>query len=461
MESDTQERQRRINMAVLACLTVIFVLAVMLQWYSGDRGTAIMGNIVFPLVCAGIGIVFARGAFAKYGELRLAAAFVLWYAVTRMIHRDHYLGAVRADLALLAGCCCLVLAHPYVMDAQTRRRVSRFVMDTLLVFTVAISWLAVYAAVTGNAVRLPLAQSDIGVDKAYRRLMIFGWHANTGGSILSVCAVMALYRHQMVRHKVPSAILTGFALLGYFCAVTLSDSRAAIINLAFFLSVALVILLSRRVSLRSRVLKGAALVLLAAVLCGSLYAANGLVRTSITALSEQMAPKSSQDAQEPQATQIAGRNLLKDASTLNGRTGIYRAAIRTLARDPVRLLTGGDEAVLIAQVNRQLKIPVDHTHNSFLQITAAMGLPGLAIVIAFLVLLILRGVRLFIAPSAASADRIALLIPVMIVIHGMVEPLVFYCFNLINVLFFLFSGIIFLRSREVAPARGMRPGASA
>lgn len=450
MGAYTEEKRRGSDAVVLASLTVIFVLNVLLQWYASDRGRALMGNIVLPLTCAGMGIVFARGAFARYRELLLAASFVIWYALTRMIHGNHYLMAEQFQIAMLLGCCGLVLSHSYVLDARARQRISLFVLDSILVFTVALAWVSIYSALTGEAVLLPVAKHPILVEQDAQRLRVFGIHPNAAGCIFSACAVMALYRHQISRHKLPSAILTGIAFLSFFCAVTLTDSRAAILNLAGFFAIGLVILASFRVKLKSKALKGLVLVLLAVALCVALYAANGLVRSSVTALSQRMAAEAPQDEALPTATQIAGRNPLEDASTLNGRTDIYRTVIRTVIKDPARLLLGGDQAVLMAEVNRQLKYPVDHSHNSFLEVLAVTGLPGLAIVLAFLALLAIRGVRLFASPSAAPADRIALLIPCMIVIHGMLEPLVFYCFNLVNVLFFLFCGIVFVRSREIS-----------
>jgi len=72
---------------------------------------------------------------------------------------------------------------------------------------------------------------------------------------------------------------------------------------------------------------------------------------------------------------------------------------------------------------------------------------GLAICILFSFRLAKDSFILFRSRDADVSDRILTLIPAMIFIHGMLEPFVFYCFDLINVIFFLFAGVIIAKAR--------------
>ena len=250
------------------------------------------------------------------------------------------------------------------------------------------------------------------------------------------------------------------------------------INLALFLSLSLIIAISGKISFKSQALKRLSLLFIALIAGIAIYMSYGFVRNVVMelskasstsqvigsvepnststqqennpALSVELAPADSSPqvpATSQQATVIANRDSFDDAATLNGRVGIYVAVIKGMFDNPKAFLLGSSDASALKEANKYLLSPVSHTHNSFLQVLSTMGILGLAICILFSFRLAKDSFILFRSRDADVSDRILTLIPAMIFIHGMLEPFVFYCFDLINVIFFLFAGVIIAKAR--------------
>lgn len=167
-------------------------------------------------------------------------------------------------------------------------------------------------------------------------------------------------------------VLLLLAAAGQFCALSLTNSRATIILACLFFG-GTVFCAVRKTGWKRLVpaLLGAAAVMIL-LFCGSraLFSAN---RACLLARIGYLTTENGQG------------DLISDLWTLNGRTEIWAAAMKSLADHPTILLTGTERAGEIISPY-WVRMDVLHSHNSWVQTLFQLGLPGL---LAALVLTVL------------------------------------------------------------------------
>jgi O-antigen ligase len=118
--------------------------------------------------------------------------------------------------------------------------------------------------------------------------------------------------------------------------------------------------------------------------------------TTVVTETVELAPADNEaaPAQTP-STEISNRNL-SDFGNFNGRTAIWSATLKGLAENPSLLFTG--TTPLNAGQTMTPYFPKDapqgNFHNSFVAALVSFGLPGLLLILAFIVYLFVRSLRL-------------------------------------------------------------------
>lgn len=152
------------------------------------------------------------------------------------------------------------------------------------------------------------------------------------------------------------------------------------------------------------------------------------------------------------------RDILHDMGSFSGRFSIWRTGLAVMADDPAILLRGSSQHTLMDAINIRLYADFPHMHNMLMEQLMSAGVPGLAILVAFLIALlrrmlvcaqaandpVRRPVRVLAAPIAA------------ILAYGLFEPVLGRHLRLISLLFAFTAGIFIREMDDSAPERTVR-----
>jgi O-antigen ligase len=140
------------------------------------------------------------------------------------------------------------------------------------------------------------------------------------------------------------------------------------------------------------------------------------------------------------------RGLLEGVTTLNSRTEIWSAALRTIASNPSMLLRGVTMERVMLTVAPQVpeEHPFVHLHNSYLEALLGMGLPGFGLLLAMLWVFGRASLRLML-DVGETTDLGTRFLPAVLVaslIIGMMEPFYFSGQYFMDRLFFIVAGLV-------------------
>ena len=90
-----------------------------------------------------------------------------------------------------------------------------------------------------------------------------------------------------------------------------------------------------------------------------------------------------EEVQQPQQIN-AQRSFLQDMFSFNGRTAIWKAAVKGLAENPKIMVCGTDNVAEVLAPN--MTFNALHTHNPFLEVIYVLGIPGLVLALLITVL---------------------------------------------------------------------------
>lgn len=142
---------------------------------------------------------------------------------------------------------------------------------------------------------------------------------------------------------------------------------------------------------------------------------------------------------------------LSDFSTFNGRIDIWTGAIRGLKEHPDILLTGTTplKSGEIIGSYFPANAPAGNFHNSYLGILVSFGVPGLVILLIFLIMLAKASIKLSFTKLTDFNTLEARIIPAFLLFtlaEGMMEVFLFIEWSLNYVwIWFLFSAAIVFR----------------
>ncbi|MBQ6395668.1 MAG: O-antigen ligase family protein [Atopobiaceae bacterium] len=148
------------------------------------------------------------------------------------------------------------------------------------------------------------------------------------------------------------------------------------------------------------------------------------------------------------------RDILHDMGTFSGRFGIWRTGLAVMADDPAILLRGSSQNTLMDQINMRLDSDFHHMHNMLMERLMSAGIPGLAILVAFLIALLRR----MLICARAAGDPVlrparALAAPVAAILaYGIFEPVLGRHLRLISLLFALSAGLFIRETDDSEPA---------
>ena len=433
---------------------VLFYLTYLQSLNSMGISMYIIKSYGPAVIFALLGIGLYRGSYGGKGIYYAGLLFVLWYLLTRVLLGNGLLTrsfVVLVEMSILYG-----LAFPFArLSGDTDRRK---VLDVLaLVFVVvlaAAAWLGVYFLVTGTGFYMPLSGEFYGKSPVHERLQVLGQNANHTAMLMNLGFFFTLYLlagHFKKRWIAPAVL----AMLGFYFALVLTNSRTSTIAFVICFGYAAGVLASRLPVVR-RPWKAAVIVLVVLLALLASYKSmdvsmNLLTRAAAAhraAVSQSLPVEENAEAAEESAAEplVNTREIELNLSSMSYRGDIYLAVLPVLRAEPDILLRGTMEDDMMSKIAAVCGYEYLHMHNSFLQVLMLLGIPGLL----FALWLVLRGVlaslKLLFGKTRA-AEKLLPLIPMALLITSMAESLVFVpwmnlCWSLVNFLFLMVAGYL-------------------
>lgn len=393
--------------------------------------------------CLFLGAVLGSspGAFGK-GTLLLGGVMVLWTFLCQLWQ----MAAGEGMNAVSGAWAAYLLAFPFAacMEDGDRQKGLKAMAWLYTAGSLALSLMGLLLLLAGC---LPQGLAErIEWDGA--RFMA-GWHPNITACILMIGTGFAMGFSFETSNKWGKAAWTGAALLQFFMMI-LTHSRTSVLISCAMLG-GLVFLRILRGKNGKRIVVG---LLAAAMTAGMLFVLSEVVYDwhyqqrvqEYLDSQQQTEPQSSPDAGEQiRLPSDSGQGTLTgDLKTLNGRTIIWKAAFQAVRYQPMLKWRGTSYVGLTITNNGSF--PVDHGHNSWVQVMVRYGVPGLILALVFTWIALTRGIVVMFRGNSTMWQRTVALLTLCLMGTGFLEPYLFgesTLFHFVNVLFFLCTGYLF------------------
>ncbi len=392
------------------------------------------------------------------GDLRrpvywLGLAFIAWFGITRLLLKD-----TRESYFLLEVSIIYAFGLPFARgtgDARRRRFFDGLAAAFVLVMTAA-SLVGLWTVVSGRTLTLADGRYLTGADEDLR-LEILGVNPNSCSLLMAMAILLAVYL--LLRRYTPRRLLPALAaILPNYLALAATESRmtklsfvGAVIPVAAVIASAVL-----KRGFRGRRAAVAAIAIAAALLC---YAGLGLstnilngpgtAEEPVAAETKGVRSESAETETASAAAELEWEETLDEYTS--GRTGIYYYMLLYLEDHPAVLLRGADNysirmmsAYGSAIMYYHVKL---HLHNSFLQAMATTGLPGLALILAICVLLLISSLRLLLSPERSTAEKLLPALLLLLILDSAGESPLFVPYDqfsnaFFDLFFFLCAGYV-------------------
>lgn len=393
-------------------------------------------------------------------EVKLLFALGAWSVFTHMVGTDIF---VRENTDMIICYCAMfiIVAAGAMMEPEKRLRFLDLAAIPYCLYYTIVGIVCMYSGVFQTEVFNPITKGSISkFSPQTTRMEILGENPNTMAYFFFFSLMLLLYL--FFRYKKPAvrAVIIPAVLVNYLTAM-FTFSRN--VKLALSVCGALVILmLALKYRSPAKMLNKVLLIaLVVGVSLVSVYKSFDFSAQLMSGISQAVLGKVQVSAEEQNAlpdlenttgTYEDSRSLFQDT----GRIPIYKAAIQTLAEKPSRLLIGNVYAMQATNQQRyendeeagKTQLPdykftvMTHHHNVLLQTLVYLGIPGLGLMLAFLVLLVVKIIRLFFDERVSPAVKILAISLSGGCVYNMFETSLYYKVDYCSFVFLLIAGIV-------------------
>ena len=291
---------------------------------------------------------------------------------------------------------------------------------------VVYSGIGLYAAWTDQRVYTIGRNAIFGL--YWENRLFLAYYETVSGAVLSLSAVIAVCGMLAAGHKW-AKVLYGLAALPMLVALSLTGTRAAQITVSLGFGVAVLIgvlhlFKGKKDGRRSKAAWPAAVCAMALVAALSLCVAlrmvgmfNHMKNTGGILVARAMAESAGVEIAE------RGLDLGNLEGALNSRPLVWRTALRVLSENKKLWLTGTSVHSPMTGINAYLGwwTPAAHCHNTLIQVLLESGLPGLLLILLFVLLLTVRAFRLVVSTDKPLWRKLAVAVMVSLWLGEMVE----------------------------------------
>lgn len=310
-----------------------------------------------------------------------------------------------------------------------RRVLDWFIHILMLVNTVFMLWV-LYNNFKLNILTVPGGQ--IGMTAGYS--LVIACNRNTTGAFAAVFLMLALYMIS-IKKGIVRALYIVAAVIQLF-PLYLSNSRTPYIACTAVLAIAGFFMMQRKYTGKYRI----PLSLGVGLLCGAgfyflRYAVMGLY-DGITHLSEQL------------GTALSDAVRDSDLTNTSGRIGYWKASLKAIVLSNQSFMIGVTPARVeeILGYVRNMENNAGYTHNQFLQMAVAFGVPGLAM---YCVWLVKTAKQCWTVVSKGRYWMLSCMI-LMLVLSNIMESYLVAYFYFCGSVFFLVCGMVKAEAEELA-----------
>jgi O-antigen ligase len=340
-------------------------------------------------------------------------------------------------------CACittfLCFSLPYAFDKATLKKALSILAVAMLVSATLLS--AAALAIVFGGVQVPEAIAKIGyvgIHTDGRLWMVL--HPNSIGPICGAAIILTGYLLTRTKKWLVRVLLILSAVACY-SAMALTDSRTGILSTTMGVALEFFLLFNLSFSKAKRAGGRIMLSLVATLLAVSIFyfgttAVRSVYNDTITTASVKSGA-------------VVERGL-EDADSFNGRTEIWKGTLKGLKENPDILLTGTTPIISGSVMAPYFPegSPIGNFHNSFVASLVSFGIPGLAVMLAFFVMLAISAARLSFTKLLDKDSLGVRLIPAILlfaVSESMMEVFLFveFSLNVVWIWFLFAAGFVF------------------
>ncbi len=413
----------------------------------------------------------------KNVEAKLLGLFWVWFCLAKILNGDGTLTENYYLVISLAVCFSCVSVGLAASKKQREVFLDWFSIAVGLFYAI-VGIVCLYCMLSGKTVLNPISGDIIAqrfAEEQVVRLDLFNSHPNKTGGIFLVpfCLMLIqLFRCENRFWRIP----TGLAALEFYLCIGLTYSRSCMAAASICAALLIIALVLKRIPAEKLFARILAVVLLAMLVTPLFYMSfswsTGLFGKAANAYHSQEEIVTAQPETENGATDIiqnepkdqstestgtgAGhsfednRNLGKQVKTLNGRTRLLEAIVVAYKEHPLYMLLGTNDDTMLRYADqlrygnnyREELRYYNHMHNFLLQVLMMTGIPGFLLVLAFVVLLLLRMIRLFFSRKTDLPEILLVCPPAGLLVHFMLEAGLFTAIDVRSLFFFLISGFV-------------------
>lgn len=458
---------------LMAAWTILFLVTII--FYHAKNNW--IGVLLWPTALVGL-FWLVRGGYRKCPVYWLAAAFVLWYAVVRIFLGNAMGAQTWYYLAELAVIYLFILPFAKAGGDELDLRAFDLVAGIVVLVMTLLSVLGLLAVPGGETRAFPGGGRVLISLGLYGRLSFFELNPNICGMFLAISLLLTVYLTLRRTGRV-WRIAGVIAAVIQFLAIAATDCRTAILALTAASAVVGAVAADRliRRGFRGR---GAALALAgvaAAAICfGAASLSVRLVESvwgtapltseteeatqeetdavaddTVSYVASETTESETADSDDETTTQSGESMLTRDLVDFHasGRMAIYSSFFSYLKDHPQVLLSGADSLSirLMTRYGREDGTIQMHLHNAFFQTLASTGLPGLALILALCVLLLVYSLRILFDPKRSLAEKMLPVLLLLFIVDAMAECPIFVPYDqksnsFFNLFFFLCAGYV-------------------
>lgn len=426
----TRFRAVDILYAAAAAFMVLFHIYITLWFPEVSTGTEILHTAWCVMAVAGI---LLGKMWRDKGFWVLAAFWLLKFFRLFIPHPELVVGAKDTFYSgIFAFFVCYAVGRALRPDMH-----KVFLKIICSVWTLAMTVLCVmgiYAAWTGTLI-YNYSTAYIGISPTvghpgYQRMTLVYYATTTAGIVASSVAVSLmgamLFKQRWLK------ILFAVSIVPMVIACGLTSTRTTYITIGFALSLFVIVLLynhmiAKKTEGRLQKLAAKEVLILAAafvLLFGGLVVSQVFIADGFNAIKSKggvILPHALAESEATFELDVAHRGFISGSlnSLLSGRVTIWQAAVQNITSSAEKLMLGESVLHPMKNVNAIIssRAAFEHCHNIFLQTMLENGIPGLIILVAFLVIFVVNAWKLVFCRTMPMWKRL-LPFPAIVVLIG-------------------------------------------
>ena len=462
MKEELRTPGRAGKLWIYALAVLVVYVYHLVRYADAELWNSIYSVYYVFLIPALVAVHFSIRGFRGPIEEKLFILYWIWIFISRLLNGDFFLTR-DGDMVLNMGLSCVLLGVCQVLKGRGRQAFLDAVSLVTAGYFSLLGLVGLYAVLYHKELINPLNGSQLtGFEGTISRLTMFYKSSN------EVCMwfflgffllVYLFFRWKNLLWRL-AAILG--ALINYL-ALTMTFSRNGMLSFSFGIGLLAAALGLRYIAFNKLSRKVLASLLLFCLFTVAAYssfdAGTALMRSAsnavmsgesaeeeeeVSASAQGLAPEETAETSQEQTGTVKNdmtytdeRSLLDDSERLM----IYESIIPTMEQEPLRLLRGCLCEDVMEISNQVMPKTKPHFHNSYLQAFNITGLPGLGLLLAFSLLLVVKIVRLFFS-SAPMEQKVLLMILTGIFSYNLLETSLFVAADTRAFIFYIIAGAV-------------------